>query len=266
MAEKANLAKSEFLSSMSHELRSPLNAILGFAQLMESDSLQQTPDQNQSITQILQAGWHLLNLINEILDLTKIESRQVPLSEEAVSLDEILLECQSMVEPQAQQYGITLTFPQFSIPCFVSADRARLKQILINLLSNSIKYNVKQGTIEVKWTESTPGRIRVSISDSGVGLSFEQMQQLFQPFNRLGQETGSKEGTGIGLVVAKRLIELMDGIIGVESAVGVGSVFWFELNSIAGPHLVTATANPVASIQSHEHRGVRLHHQADQCP
>ena len=259
VAEKANLAKSEFLSSMSHELRSPLNAILGFAQLMESDSPQPTPDQIQSITQILQAGWHLLNLINEILDLAKIESRQIPLSEEPVSLAEVMLECQSMIEPQAQQYGIKLTFPQFNIPCFIRADRTRLKQILINLLSNSIKYNVKQGTIEVKWTESTPGRIRVSISDSGVGLSSEQMKQLFQPFNRLGQETGSKEGTGIGLVVAKQLVELMGGIIGVESTVGVGSVFWFELNSTADPHLAIETDETAEPSQAHTPRKTRMH-------
>jgi PAS domain S-box-containing protein len=236
-AEKANLAKSDFLSSMSHELRSPLNAILGFAQLMESDSPPATPSQKESIAQILQAGWHLLTLINEILDLAKVESRQVPLSEEPVSLAEVMLECHGMIEPQAQQRGIKLTFPQFDIPCFVLADRTRLKQVLINLLSNAIKYNIKQGTVEVKCTESTPGRIRVSIRDTGAGLNPEQLAQLFQPFNRLGQEAGGEEGTGIGLVVAKRLVELMGGVIGVESTVGVGSVFWFELISVAAPHL-----------------------------
>ncbi|MHB8166781.1 MAG: PAS domain-containing sensor histidine kinase, partial [Sulfuricella sp.] len=222
VAEKANLAKSDFLSSMSHELRSPLNAILGFAQLMESDSQPPTLAQKESIAQILQAGWHLLKLINEILDLAKVESGQVPLSEEPVSLAEVMLECQAMIEPQAQQRDIKLTFPRFDIPCFVRADRTRLKQILINLLSNAIKYNREHGTVEVKCTASTPERIRISIKDSGAGLPPEQLAQLFQPFNRLGQEAGGEEGTGIGLVVAKRLVELMGGAIGAESAVGGG--------------------------------------------
>ena len=145
VAEKANLAKSDFLSSMSHELRSPLNAILGFAQLMESDSPPPTPAQKESIAQILQAGWHLLKLIDEILDLAKVESRQVPLSREPVSLAEVMLECQGMIEPQAQQRGIRLIFPRFDVPCFVLADRTRVKQVLINLLSNAIKYNQPEG-------------------------------------------------------------------------------------------------------------------------
>ena len=239
VAEKANLAKSEFLSSMSHELRSPLNAILGFAQLMESDTPPATMSQKESITQILKAGWHLLKLINEILDLAKVESRQVPMSEEPVSVAEVLLECQTMIEPQAQQRGITLTLPIFDIQYFVRSDRTRLKQVLINLLSNAIKYNRENGTVEVKCSESTPGRVRISIKDSGAGLTPEQLAQLFQPFNRLGQEAGGEEGTGIGLVVAKRLVELMGGVIGVESTVGVGSEFWFELISVAEPYLYT---------------------------
>ncbi|WP_239795759.1 PAS domain-containing sensor histidine kinase [Candidatus Nitrotoga arctica] len=258
-ADKANLAKSDFLSSMSHELRSPLNAILGFAQLMESDSPPATASQQKSITHILQAGWHLLKLINEILDLAVIESGQVPISQELVSLAEVMLECQGMIEPQAQQRGIKLTFPQLDIPYFVHADRTRLKQILINLLSNSIKYNIKQGTVEVKCTESGPGRIRISIKDSGAGLPLEQTEQLFQPFNRLGQEAGSEEGTGIGLVVAKRLVELMGGAIGVESTVGVGSVFWFELISVAEPHLSMEGVEASALAQSIVLRGAKLH-------
>jgi PAS domain S-box-containing protein len=258
VAEKANLAKSEFLSSMSHELRSPLNAILGFAQLMESDSPPPTSAQKESIVQILQAGWHLLKLINEILDLAKVESGQVPLSEEPVSLAEVMLECQGMIEPHAQQFGIKLTFPQFDIHYFVRADRTRLKQVLINLLSNAIKYNVKQGTVDVNCTESTPGRIRVSIRDTGAGLSPEQLAQLFQAFNRLGQEAGGEEGTGIGLVVAKRLVELMGGVIGVESTVGVGSVFWFELVSVAEQHLSLEGSDAAALAQPHVPRGAQL--------
>jgi len=236
-AEKANLAKSDFLSSMSHELRSPLNAILGFAQLMDSDTPPPTPAQKESTAQILQAGWHLLTLINEILDLAKVESGQVPLSEEPVSLSEVLLECHGMIDPQAQLHGVTLDFPNFDVPVFVQADRTRLKQVLINLLSNAIKYNSRPGTVEVKYSSDAPGRMSVRISDTGSGLHPEQLEQLFQAFNRLGQEAGGQEGTGIGLVVAKRLIELMGGTIGVESTVGRGSTFWFELAAVVAPSL-----------------------------
>src|SRR5688572_23561303 len=183
-AEKANLAKSDFLSSMSHELRSPLNAILGFAQLMESASPAPTAAQAGSIAQILQAGWHLLKLINEILDLAVIESGKVSLSSEPVSLDEVLAECQAMMEPQAQQRGIRMTFPRFEQPTFVRADRTRLKQIVINLLSNAIKYNREQGTVAVNCTASGAERIRISVKDTGAGLPPEKLAQLFQPFNR----------------------------------------------------------------------------------
>ena len=259
VAEKANLAKSDFLSSMSHELRSPLNAILGFAQLMESDSPPPTPAQKESIDQILQAGWHLLTLIDDILDLAKVEAKQVPLSREPVSMAEVMVECQGMTEPQAQQRGIHMAFPRFAMPCYVLADRTRVKQVLINLLSNAIKYSQPQGTVEVTCAESTPGRIRVSVGDTGAGLSPEQVAQLFQAFNRLGQEAGGEEGTGIGLVVAKRLVELMGGVIGVDSAVGEGSVFWFELCSVAEPHLGMEGGEAAALAQPLVPRGGRPH-------
>ena len=258
VAEKANLAKTEFLSSMSHELRSPLNAILGFGQLMESDSPPPTPGQKESIAHILQAGWHLLKLVNEILDLAKVESGQVPMSEEPVSLAEVMLECQAMIEPQAQQRGIKLRVPCFDSRYLVRADRTRLKQVLINLLSNAIKYNRPQGAVEVTCSASTPQRIRISIKDSGVGMSEAQLVQLFQPFNRLGQEAGGEEGTGIGLVVAKRLVELMGGSIGVESTVGLGSVFWFELIAVAERRLSTARGEAVALAPAPLPRGERL--------
>ncbi len=241
VAEKANLAKSDFLSSMSHELRSPLNAILGFAQLMDTDAAQPS-GQKESIAQILQAGWHLLKLINEILDLAKVESRQVPLSEEPVSLAEVLAECQGMVEPQAQQRELQLRFPTFEVPCFVQADRTRLKQVLINLLTNAVKYNRKRGLVTVT-VETAGDRTRVKITDTGEGLRPEQVGQLFQAFNRLGQEAGGEEGTGIGLVVAKRLVELMGGTIGVESKVDEGSTFWLELLAVAEPDLASASAH-----------------------
>jgi PAS domain S-box-containing protein len=233
VAEKANLAKSDFLSSMSHELRTPLSAILGFAQLMESGSPSPTTSQKRSIDQILQAGWYLLELINEILDLALIESGKLSLSVEPISLAEVMLECQDMIEPQAQKRGISVAFPQFDIRYFVQADRTRVKQVFINLLSNAIKYNRVGGTVVVDHVTSSPGRIRICVRDTGEGLTADKLAQLFQPFNRLGQEASGEEGTGIGLVTTKRLIELMGGAIGAESTVGTGSVFWIELNLTA---------------------------------
>jgi PAS domain S-box-containing protein len=230
MAEKANLAKSDFLSSMSHELRTPLGAILGFAQLMESGTPPPTPVQLRSIDQILKAGWYLLELINEILDLALVESGKLSLSLEAVSLPEVMCECEAMIEPQAEKRGIKVTFTPFDGPCFVHADQTRVKQVVINLLSNAIKYNRPGGMVNIEHSLIAPNAMRVSVRDTGVGLTPEQITQLFQPFNRLGQQANVEEGTGIGLVVSKRLVELMHGEIGVESTPGQGSVFWFELN------------------------------------
>jgi PAS domain S-box-containing protein len=239
-AEKANLAKSDFLSGMSHELRSPLNAILGFAQLMATASPAPSDAQKESITQILQAGWHLLKLINEILDLSVVESGKVSLSLEPVDLPEVLSECHAMMEAQAQERGIVLTFPEFDQPSFVWADQTRLKQIVINLLSNAIKYNQAQGQVRVACDLVSPDRIRISFKDTGAGLPPDKLAQLFQPFNRLGQEAGNVAGTGIGLVVTKQLVELMDGVLGVNSTVGQGSEFWVELRSTPTPELKTA--------------------------
>jgi PAS domain S-box-containing protein len=259
-AEKANLAKSNFLSSMSHELRSPLNAILGFAQLINSDSPPPTPSQTASIDQILHAGWYLLELINEILDLAQIESGRLALSLEPTSLPEVMFECQAMIEPQGQKRGIKMTFPDFDLPCFVDADRTRLKQVLINLLSNAIKYNRANGTVVVDTdcAGGTQKRVRVSVKDSGAGLPPEMLMQLFQPFNRLGQERSTEEGTGIGLVMSKRLVELMGGEIGVDSATGLGSVFWFELNSAAAPGIASDKVEPAANPQVQLEHGAPL--------
>ncbi len=229
VAEKANLAKSDFLSSMSHELRTPLNAILGFAQLMESGAPPPTPAQNANISQILRAGWYLLSLIEQVLDLAVIESGKLPVSLEPLSLADVMRECQAMTESLAQQRGIRVSFLPIDSHWFVHADRTRIKQVLINLLSNAIKYNRPQGTVEVRCVATSPECIRLHIQDSGAGLSADNLENLFQPFNRLGQEGGTVEGTGIGLVVAKQLVELMGGSIGVESTVGIGSEFWIEL-------------------------------------
>jgi len=245
-AEKANRAKTEFLSSMSHELRTPLNAILGFTQLMESGYPSPTPAQKRNLEQILKAGWYLLELINEVLDLALIESGKVTLSREPVSLAEVMLECRAMIEPQAQKRGIGITFPRFEVPAFVSADRTRVKQVLINLLFNAIKYNRPGGSVDVVCTLRPPSSIRISVRDTGAGLAAEQVAQLFQPFNRLGKESGAEEGTGIGLMVTKRLVDLMGGAIGADSTVGVGSVFWIELGLTGAPQFVDQKAGRAA--------------------
>ncbi|HME38453.1 MAG TPA: PAS domain S-box protein [Steroidobacteraceae bacterium] len=258
-AEKANLAKSDFLSSMSHELRSPLNAILGFAQLMESGTPPPTLAQRQSIDQILQAGWYLLVLINEILDLALIESGKLSLSGEPVSLSEVLSECLGMIEPSALKNGIGLTFPRFEDKPFIKADRNRVKQVLINLLSNAVKYNRAGGTVQVICTMNDGQRTRIGVHDTGNGLSPEKLAQLFQPFNRLGQESGSEEGTGIGLVVSKRLVELMGGEIGAESTVGAGSVFWIELHPTHAPQLVATVDELKVATPARAHTGAPLH-------
>jgi signal transduction histidine kinase/response regulator RpfG family c-di-GMP phosphodiesterase len=237
VADKASRAKSDFLSSMSHELRTPLNAILGFAQLMELDTPASSEQQLGRISQISRAGWHLLNLINEILDLTKIESGEIAYSMEPVHLGKILHECQTMLGPKAKQHDIATCFTPVDMDLFVLADSTRLKQVLINLLTNAIKYNRPQGMVEVLCSQRPNKRVRVSIRDTGLGLSPGQQVQLFQAFNRLGQEAGVVEGTGIGLVVAKQLVELMGGTIGVRSTVGEGSVFWVELDSADGKQL-----------------------------
>ncbi len=257
-AEKANRAKTDFLSGMSHELRTPLNAILGFAQLMEIGSPLPTPPQKRNLDQILKAGWYLLELINEILDLSLIESGKVTLSREPVSLAEVMLECRAMIEPQAHKRSIGMKFPRFETPYFVEADRTRVKQVLINLLFNAIKYNKPGGAVSVEYTLRPPESIRISISDTGAGLAPEQVAQLFQPFNRLGKETSAEEGTGIGLVVTKRLVELMGGVIGVDSTVGVGSVFWIELSLTEAPQLAAKETERAAQVQPLQHDGAPL--------
>jgi signal transduction histidine kinase/AmiR/NasT family two-component response regulator len=236
-AEKANLAKSEFLSSMSHELRTPLNAVLGFAQLMESATPLPSPAQKLSIEQILKGGWYLLKLINEILDLAMIESGKMAMSKEAVSLSDVLQDCETMIQPQAETRGIRMTFPNLENMCYVHGDHTRLKQVMINLLSNAIKYNSVDGTIIVQCDSGSDDRVRISVSDTGAGLAPEQLARLFQPFNRLGKEASGEEGTGVGLVVTKQLVELMGGVVGVESTVGTGTTFWVEFPATSAPEL-----------------------------
>jgi PAS domain S-box-containing protein len=225
-AEAASAAKSDFLASMSHELRTPLNAVLGFGQLLEL-MLEQKSKEQAYVQEILKGGRHLLTLIDDVLDLARIESGRVDLSLEPIALSDIADECMHLMQPLADRRGIRIAMEVGEHAML--ADRLRLKQVLLNLLSNAIKYNVAGGRVQVSATQSAPRRVRVEVRDTGVGISVERQQELFQPFNRLGAETGAIEGTGIGLVLVRRLVGLMDGQVGAISAPGQGSTFWFDL-------------------------------------
>lgn len=225
VADAANRAKSEFLSRMSHELRTPLNAVLGFAQLLRLDRQHPLTDGQRSKVELIErAGGHLLGVISDVLDLSRIDSGSLPLSIEAVPLVHVLEEAVSMVGAAASDAGVVLVPPQVQAGMNVFADRLRLRQILVNLLTNAIKYNRRGGRVMVSvWPDA--GQIAMEVSDTGRGLSTEQCQHLFEPFNRLGAENSGIEGTGIGLVIVRRLIELMSGHIEVSSEVGVGTRF-----------------------------------------
>lgn len=232
-AEIASRAKSEFLARMSHELRTPMNAILGFAQLLEGDEL--GPEHSESVEQILRAGRHLLGLIEEVLDIATIEQGRLSLSIEPVFLRDVVGEVVDVVAPLAASASIPITADLPRFERHVLADRQRLTQVLINLLANAVKYNREGGDVSISCEPTSDDRVRIAVVDTGPGIEPEMMDRLFVPFERLGAERSSIEGTGIGLSLCERLVALMGGAIGAESEVGRGSTFWVELERAEAP-------------------------------
>jgi signal transduction histidine kinase/ActR/RegA family two-component response regulator len=225
----ANKAKSRFLSSMSHELRTPLNAILGFSQIIGFSTHDEQVRKN--LTHVTKAGWHLLDLINDVIDLSTIEAGKMRISPGPIDLQDLIPECRALIEPLAEQRGMTIRH-EFAETCaqhcYVQADRTRLKQSILNYLSNAVKYAPKGTEVRLR-VRTTNGRVRIEVSDQGEGIPREKLEQLFQPFNRLGIETGQVQGVGLGLALTREMVTLMGGRTGAESELGQGSTFWIEL-------------------------------------
>ncbi len=240
-ADRANQAKSEFLSRMSHELRTPLNAILGFAQLLEMDSL--SGDQQEGVGQILRAGRHLLGLINEVLDISRIEAGGLAMSLEPVPVGETLRQAIELIQPSAATSSVSVRVEAIDDGLHVLADRQRLQQVLLNLLSNAIKYNRPSGTVEVSCERRADHRLRIRVTDTGPGIAAEKLERLFTPFDRLGADASGVEGTGLGLALSKSLVEAMRGTMHVQSRQGVGSTFSVELQIVAAASVAADDAS-----------------------
>jgi signal transduction histidine kinase/ActR/RegA family two-component response regulator len=247
-AREANRAKSEFLARMSHELRTPLNAILGFGQLLELDAT--TPEQRESADQIVRAGRHLLSLIDEVLDISRIEAGRIRLAPESIPAAESVQRCLGLVAPLAQNRGIELRADQMDERWLVVADPKRLDQVLLNVLSNAVKYNRDGGRVSVAMTAGSAGRLRVSITDTGQGIAPDKLPRLFTPFERLGAERTDVEGTGLGLALSKQLVEAMGGSMQAESTLGQGTTFTIDLTLAAAtvPALHAVEAQPVEAV------------------
>ncbi|HEX9368893.1 MAG TPA: ATP-binding protein, partial [Vicinamibacterales bacterium] len=257
-SERASRAKSMFLSRMSHDLRTPLNAVLGFAQLLELDVL--PPEQAESLEQILRGGRHLLELINEVLDISRIEAGHISLSPEAVALAEVVQQVVDLIRPLAAARGVVITV-EIGPECasHVHADRQRLKQILLNILGNAVKYNHERGTVIVTCATGRDGCVRTSVTDTGAGIPPEKLALVFDPFERLGAETSGVEGTGLGLAVAKGLTEAMRGTIGVKSEIDRGTTFWVELPQDVPPDQAAPDVHAPLPERATEPRGTVLY-------
>ena len=256
-AEASNQAKSDFLSRMSHELRTPLNAMLGFAQLLEIDRRHPlTPTQRPWVAQIQQAGWHLLEMINDVLDLSRIESGNLRLQTAPLELAELVQATTALVAADAAQRGIRISEDLGAGTTAVLGDATRVKQILTNLLSNAVKYNVDNGRVHVASRLAAPDIVEISVTDTGMGMTPEQMDELFRPFNRLGRERTALQGTGIGLVISRRLAELMGGSIRVKSVPGEGSSFILKLPRALDPDTVRSSLDDFGSLPADYHRRI----------
>ncbi len=248
-AERANAAKSEFLSRMSHELRTPLNAIIGFGQLLQVDAAD--AEQLDSVNHILRAGRHLLSLVNEILDVAQIEAGKIAISLEPVDLEEVVTEAIELVGPLAAERPVGVRAEPSPERLHVLADRQRLLQVILNLLGNAVKYDKPGGVVEISWSGSPAGRVRLAVRDNGPGIPADHLEAIFAPFERLDHADRDTEGTGLGLALARSLVDAMDGTIGAESVPGEGSTFWIELAAVEEP----APRGRAAAAEAHESHG-----------